>query len=122
MSVKMSISGTQGRIYADRQECQAYLRKECPSLPGYSRGWNVRYTTDLTAPVWFYLRGEEYSAQLDYFVRAVIGRDLNNVNSFASASQTDNVMAMIARDAQSAPEEESAPKQSKKSLASLFRR
>jgi hypothetical protein len=31
----------------------------------------VRYTTELTDEVWFYLRGEEYSAQIDYFVRHV---------------------------------------------------
>ena len=41
----------------------------CPTAT--SAGWNVRYTTDLTEPVWFYLRGEEYSAQLDYFVRCI---------------------------------------------------
>ena len=34
----------------------------------------MRYTTELTAPVWFYLRGEEYSAQIDDFVAAVAGR------------------------------------------------
>ena len=32
---------------------------------GYQHGWNVRYTTELTEPVGFYLRGEEYSAQID---------------------------------------------------------
>ena len=32
---------------------------------GYGAGWNVRYTTELTEPVGFYLRGEEYSAQLE---------------------------------------------------------
>ena len=35
---------------------------------GYGPGWNARYTTDLTAPVGFYLRGEEYSAQLDTWI------------------------------------------------------
>ena len=31
------------------------------SRDGYEQGWNVRYTTELTRPVWYYLRGEEYS-------------------------------------------------------------
>ncbi|MBK8018952.1 MAG: Gfo/Idh/MocA family oxidoreductase [Betaproteobacteria bacterium] len=69
MSTKMTIWGTSGRIYADRQECQVYLRDTVEPPPGYHTGWNMRYTTDLTDPVWFYVRGEEYSAQLDYFVK-----------------------------------------------------
>ncbi len=40
-------------------------RRRPPEIEGYQTGWNVRYTTELTEPVWFYLRGEEYSAQLD---------------------------------------------------------
>ena len=40
-------------------------------LPGTGEGWTVRYTTDLTEEVWFYLRGEEYSAQIDYFAQSV---------------------------------------------------
>ena len=48
-----------------------YIR-ETQNIPsGYQQGWNVRYTTDLTDAVWFYLRGEEYSAQLDHFVRCI---------------------------------------------------
>ena len=41
---------------------------------GYEQGWNVRYTTELTEPVWFYLRGEEYSAQIEHFVERGRGR------------------------------------------------
>ncbi len=65
MTTKLTIWGTNGRIYADRQECQVYLRDTRRHPAGYQTGWNVRYTTELTEPVWFYLRGEEYSAQLD---------------------------------------------------------
>ncbi|MBN9126720.1 MAG: Gfo/Idh/MocA family oxidoreductase, partial [Nitrosospira sp.] len=71
MTTKINIWGTQGRIYADRQECRTYLRDTAQFPPNYHQGWNVRYTTELTEPVWFYLRGEEYSAQLDYFVRCI---------------------------------------------------
>jgi scyllo-inositol 2-dehydrogenase (NADP+) len=68
MSTKISVWGTNGRISADRQECQIYLRSTHEALPEAKAGWTVKYTTDLTQPVWFYLRGEEYSAQIDYFV------------------------------------------------------
>ena len=71
MTTKITLWGTHGRIYADRQEIQVYLRDSAPVPEGYRVGWNVRYTTDLTEAPWFYLRGEEYSAQLDAFVQRV---------------------------------------------------
>jgi len=100
MTTRMTIRGTCGRIVADRQECRAYLRDTAPLPAGYQRGWNVRYTTDLTEPVWFYVRGEEYSAQLDYFVRCIEQRrGGDNVNSFAEATVTDRVIALMKADA-----------------------
>ncbi len=104
MTTKITIWGTLGRIYADRQECQVYLRNDAHIPAGYQRGWNVRYTTDLTEPVWFYLRGEEYSAQLDYFVRCIEEKRANdNVNSFEAAMVTDHVIAMMIADAAKGP-------------------
>jgi predicted dehydrogenase len=101
MSTKITIFGKNGRIAADRQECQVYLREGAQLPEGYQTGWNVRYTTDLTAPVWFYLRGEEYSAQLDYFVQCIAQkRAADNVNSFENAMQTDRVISMMIADAE----------------------
>lgn len=101
MSTKITILGTNGRISADRQECQVFLRDTAAVPEGYKTGWNIRYTTELTEPVWFYIRGEEYSAQLDYFVRCIENKDHdNNINSFADAATTDKVIAMIIADAE----------------------
>jgi predicted dehydrogenase len=102
MSTKIQIWGTHGRIYADRQEIQVFLRDTATPPQGYAHGWNVRYTTDLTEPVWFYVRGEEYSAQLDHFVECIRTGRKDNVNSFASAAMTDRVIAMLIADAQAA--------------------
>lgn len=118
MSTQVTIWGTAGRIYADRQECQVFLRDEAVVPDGYRTGWNVRYTTDMTPPVWFYVRGEEYSAQLDYFVRRVVARELDNVNSFRSATVTDRVIASMIADAEAGPRAERgtrahAPRRSK---------
>jgi predicted dehydrogenase len=99
MSVKMTIWGTAGRIYADRQECQVYLRDTVAMPQGYRKGWNARYTTDLTEPVWFYMRGEEYSAQLDYFVRHVAEKRFDNISDFSTAAVTDKALAMMVADA-----------------------
>ena len=95
MSTKVSVWGTKGRITADRQECQVYLREPCEALPKVPQGWSVRYTTDLAQEVWFYLRGEEYSAQIDYFVQSCKQRRMDGENSFQSALQADRVVAMI---------------------------
>jgi predicted dehydrogenase len=95
MSTRITVWGTNGRLTADRQECQLYLREAHPSLPGVAAGWTVRYTTDLSDEVWYYLRGEEYSAQIDYFARSIEARRLDGENSFASALKTDKVVAML---------------------------
>ena len=101
MTTRISMIGTNGRIFADRQECQVYLREPVPALKGYGKGWTVKYTTELTEDRWFYLRGEEYSAQLDDFILAVqAGKATADENDFASAAETDRTMAMVIENAE----------------------
>lgn len=95
MSTKVSAWGTNGRVTADRQECQIYLRETHPKLPELQPGWTIRYTTDLTEEVWYYLRGEEYSAQIDYFAQSVKTNRTNGENTFRSALDVDRVVDMI---------------------------
>ena len=95
MSTKISVWGTNGRVTADRQECQTYLRGPASQLPDMPAGWTVRYTTDLTKEVWYYLRGEEYSSQIDYFVQSIKQSRHDGENSFRSALSADRVVAMI---------------------------
>ena len=100
MGTSLRITGTGGRIFVDRQECHLYLRESTNIPEGYQQGWNVRYTTDLTESVWFYLRGEEYSAQLNYFVRCIEQEQRqSNVNSFGESLVTDQSIDLIIRDA-----------------------
>lgn len=109
MSTRISVWGSNGRVTADRQECQIYLRDAHAGLPGTSPGWTVRYTTELTEPVWFYLRGEEYSGQVDYFVQSILQRRTDGMNSFRSALQADEVVAMIQAQRGAAPTSASPP-------------
>ncbi|UYO96658.1 Gfo/Idh/MocA family oxidoreductase [Microbacterium sp. M28] len=105
MSTSITITGSQGRIVADRQEIRVYLRDDASAPEGYRSGWNIKYTTELTEPVAFYLRGEEYSAQLESFVDAIsAGETQARENSFASAARTDRVIEQILRDAAGEPE------------------
>lgn len=99
MTTRITIWGTAGRIFADRQEIQVYLRATGKVPEGYDIGWNVRYTTELTEPVGFYLRGEEYSAQIDHFVERIRDGRVDGINGFESAAETDRVIAMMIADA-----------------------
>lgn len=96
MSTTVTVLGTNGRLYADRQECRLFLRQPSDALPGYGKGWNIRYTTDLTRQSWFYLRGEEYSNQMDDFINAAATGAAREVeNDFRSAAITDDTVARI---------------------------
>jgi predicted dehydrogenase len=99
MTTRMTIWGTAGRIFADRQEIQVFLRDGAAVPEGYERGWNVRYGTELTGGVGFYLRGEEYSAQIEHFAERVREGRTDGVNGFESAAETDRVIAMLIADA-----------------------
>lgn len=94
MSTSITIIGTEGKIVSDANELKIYLKGD--KLPkGYSKGWNVKYVTDLTEEVNFYLRGEEYSAQIDYFIKSVEGEKSNEINTFESAWRTDSTISLI---------------------------
>ena len=94
MSTSITLVGTKGKLISDASELKLFL-KDDNTLNGYSKGWNVKYITDLQEGVDFYLRGEEYSAQLDYFVKAAEGKVPNTINNFASAANTDKAISII---------------------------
>lgn len=102
MSTRITLWGDGGRIHVDRQEVQVHLSGRAPVPDGYEVGWNVKYGTELTAAPGFYVRGEEYSTQLEEFVRRVAARDTAGLSTFASAASTDRVIAAI-READARP-------------------
>lgn len=97
MTTRVSIWGTNGHVFADRQELRVYLREAEFAPEGYGRGWTVRYTTDLTDPVYFYVRGEEYSAQLHAWVERIAEGAITGSADFADASVTDELLSAILR-------------------------
>jgi scyllo-inositol 2-dehydrogenase (NADP+) len=94
MTTTVTVHGDRGTIFADRQECRLWLR-DGARFEEFQPGWNIRYITELQQPVSFYLRGEEYSAQIDSFARAAGVKDVSCQNSFASAAETDLVVEKI---------------------------
>lgn len=110
MTTKLSLWGRYGKLYADRQEVQLFLRDDAPVPDGYRPGWTVKYTTELTPEVDYYLRGEEYSAQIWDWVTAMETRRLDGVNSFSAAAETDAALAaIVARAADSVSVEAMTP-------------
>lgn len=94
MSTSITVIGTRGKIISDANELKVFFKDS--KLPaGYSKGWNVKYITELTEEVDFYLRGEEYSAQIDYFINTCAGKVPNTINTFQTAWQTDNAISII---------------------------
>jgi scyllo-inositol 2-dehydrogenase (NADP+) len=94
MTTKISVWGDAGKLYVDRTELQLFLTGKRAVPEGYREGWTVKHITDLTEPVSFYLRGEEYSAQLEAFGRA-IGQSAVQRNDFAGAAATDLTIQLI---------------------------
>lgn len=94
MSTSLTVIGKKGKIICDATEIKIYL-KENNEKAGLEKGWTTRYITDFAIPVDFYLRGEEYSAQIEYFINNIINQKQGTYNTFEQALYTDKVMEMI---------------------------
>lgn len=97
MSTSLMVMGKKGKIVCDATELKIYL-KEANQKEGLDKGWTIKYITDLAIPVNFYLRGEEYSAQIDNFVGCIMENRQSEINSFAQALKTDKVIDLIIED------------------------
>jgi predicted dehydrogenase len=98
-SYRIEVLGRQGKLIADLHEYKVYFRG-MPSVSGYDTGWNTRYVTDFAEPVRFYLRGYEFTRQLDYFIDCMLTRRPATTCSFADGLATDRLLERIAQDAQ----------------------
>lgn len=94
MHTSLIINGTSGKMEVDATELKIYF-KHSPGIYGYEKGWNIKSINTLAPPVDFYLRGEEYSLQMDHFIKAIDGKVANDINTFESAHATDKVLAKI---------------------------
>jgi len=94
MSTTLTVIGKHGKIICDSTEIKIYLKasnkNEC-----LAKGWTIKYISDLAIPVNFYLRGEEYSAQIEHFVSSIITKKESSYNTFEQGMKTDKVIEMI---------------------------
>ena len=94
----VKVFGTKGKIIADKHMYKTYLKEPNPDN-GFHEGWNTRYITDFAKSVRFYVRGNEFTRQLDYFVDCIKENRLDNISSFEEAHKTDVIMENIRQDA-----------------------
>lgn len=97
MVTQITILGKKGKIIADATEIKIYLKND-DQANGVLKGWTIKDITALTKNVNFYLRGEEYSSQIDHFIECVETGNLNNKSSFASATETDELITLLLHD------------------------
>lgn len=94
----LTILGTRGKIVADKHAYKIFLTEADPRH-GFDKGWNTRYITDFARSVRFYVRGNEFTTQLDYFIDCIENKQFENVASFAESLLTDQVIEEIIHDA-----------------------
>ena len=97
MSTSITVYGKNGKIICDATELKIFL-KDGNREEKLEKGWNMKYITEFAIPVDFYLRGEEYSAQIDHFIKCVMSRKQSEINSFEQALHTDKVIELIIED------------------------
>jgi predicted dehydrogenase len=97
MSTSLTVQGKKGKIICDATEIKIYLN-ESNIREKLDKGWTIKYITDLAVPVDFYLRGEEYSAQIDHFIKCITDKKQTDINSFEQALYTDKVIELIIAD------------------------
>ena len=97
-TITIDIFGTKGRILADKHTYRVFL-KDGGESDEFQQGWNTRYITDLAKSVRFYVRGNDFTRQLDYFVECIEQKCTDNISSFSEAYKIDAVMEEITKKA-----------------------
>jgi len=100
MSTSLTVIGKKGKIICDATEIKIYL-KEANSRENLEKGWTTRYITQFAIPADFYLRGEEYSAQISNFFKCIEAKKQTEINTFDQALYTDKVIEFIIADSNS---------------------
>ena len=105
MTTSVKIQGDGGKLEADATTLKIYVKEDKPEF-GLEKGWNFRYITDVTDPVAFNLRGEEYTAETEDFIDAIRTGRTEGRNSFESALNTDRIIAAMTADWESSLKKE----------------
>jgi predicted dehydrogenase len=97
---KLELFGTKGKILADQHGLKIFLNADDPET-NYKKGWNTIYITDIFTPVSYYVRGNEFTRQLYYFVDSILGKETGDMCNFSSGYDAQNIMHQLFVDADS---------------------
>jgi len=96
-SCRFEALGTKGKIVADFYTYKVFF-SEVPDVNGYTEGWNEGYLADIAEPVRFYVRGFQFTRQLDYFINCILKQKACETCSFEDGLSTDIIMHRIRTD------------------------
>ncbi len=94
---RIELHGSMGKIIADQHTLRIYLTEENRTYK-LRVGWNTLSITDLFSPVRFYVRGNEFTAQLDHFIDCVLGRRSPEGCSFRQGAETLKLIEEVLAD------------------------
>lgn len=97
-SYKMELIGNEGKIIFDLHSFKIFFNND-PEVEGFSKGWNIRYVTDFVEPVRVYLRGYEFTRQLDNFIDSILCQAKKPLCTFKDGYNADLVIEKIRNDA-----------------------
>jgi predicted dehydrogenase len=92
-SYRIEIKGTKGRIVADQHAYKVFTRSTAGK--DAHNAWSTVNITDIARPVRMYLRGNEFTRQLDCFIECVMRRSNNGTSTFETATQVDQIIEKI---------------------------
>jgi scyllo-inositol 2-dehydrogenase (NADP+) len=89
----LNIETEDGRIIADQHAYKLF--KRTAAAHGVAGAWSTVYITDIAQPVRIYVRGNEFTRQLDNFVASVVSKQPKTISDFASALEVDQIVEQI---------------------------
>jgi len=90
---RLNIDMERGRITADQHACKVF--RNSPAEHGPVGAWSTIYITDIAQPVRMYVRGNEFTRQLDYFIESVVLKRSETISDIASAMDVDAIIQRI---------------------------
>jgi scyllo-inositol 2-dehydrogenase (NADP+) len=92
-SYRLSIETQMGRIIADHHAYKLF--RNTPGRQHSTNSWKTVYITDIAQPVRMYVRGNEFTRQLDYFIDNILSGTTENLSGLTSGLEVDEVIEHI---------------------------
>lgn len=92
-SYRLIVDTEKGRIVADQHAYKVF--RTFPAAGLQANSWQTVYITDIAHPVRIYVRGNEFTRQLDHFIARLADDRIEPVNTLDSALETDELIESV---------------------------